>query len=177
MNLLTAIAIGYVAFGSAYLYLQVRSEAWPPPGIEPPDLLVPAIFVGVLAATCVPAWFAVRRLGSVTGVTVGLLAAIVFGAVFLGWQIAEVVAAPFGHSEHVYGSLFYVISIFHLLNVFVAAMTSAIAILWTGRARDPRRAGLAVRVSALWWSFVAWMWVGTFAVLYLAPYVTPELLP
>jgi cytochrome c oxidase subunit I+III len=172
---LAALGTGYGTFGASYLYLFVRADQWPPSGIGLPEVTGPAAALVLPVAAALTSWAPIRR--EPRGPAMGILAALVLGAFFLGWQSLAILGAPFSHDIHAYGSLFHSISIFHGLNVLLAISISLVAFIWHRRRLDPRRAGVAIRIAALWWTFTALMSVWVFAVLYLTPNVASGLLP
>lgn len=160
-------------FGAAlasYYYLRSIAPTWPPPGIEPPDLLVGGIATTVLLSSSVPVWWAERsaRRGSDVGSRVGLAIGTLLGLVFLGIELSEWAAAPFAPDTNVYGSLYFTLTGLHglhlILGVFVLAFLQLR--LWSGRL-EPE----AIRTGALYWHAVDAVWVAIFLTVYVSPHV------
>lgn len=154
----------------AYLYVRARSTSeWPPDGVRPPELALPAVLTVVLVASSVPAQLAGREAhaGRWRRVPVLLLATGASGLVFLGLQAVEYART----SEHLtprtnaYGSLQYTITGFHGAHVAlgVGLLLWAAARCWR---RPPRPA--VVESVVLYWHFVDAVWLVILAVLYLS---------
>jgi heme/copper-type cytochrome/quinol oxidase subunit 3 len=96
---------------ASYFYLRFKAVAWPPAGVEPPDVVVPIVLAAVLVSTSVPmqlAQAAVRRerLGATRAF---LLLALLVQAGYLGVQIARFVDSldRFTPQQNAYGSIYY----------------------------------------------------------------------
>lgn len=60
-----------------------------------------------------------------------LLIGIVLGAIFVGIQLKEWHDHPYGLTTHLYGSLYFTITGFHLMHVLVGLILLAFLTLWT----------------------------------------------
>lgn len=165
-----ASLFGYLLF--AYFYLQAQSsEAWPPDGA--PKLTIPLINTAILLGSSVLVWLGEsgikrnrRRVG-----TAWLCAAIVAGIVFVGVQLHEWQGKAYGLGSHVYGSLYFTITGFHLLHVVVGLIVLAFLALWCMLGYQDKRWHAALGIGALYWHFVDAVWLAVFSALYLSPYV------
>jgi heme/copper-type cytochrome/quinol oxidase subunit 3 len=159
----------FIALLSAYLYIQAKAVQFPPNGIEPPQLLLPAIGTGLLVASSVAAYFAQTSIqqGSQGRGAFLLLGVIGLGAAFAAIQIFEYTRIPFLPQENAYTSLFFTITGIHLVYVLVGLGLLTFVALWTGfRYVDGQRIGYLQNVLLLW-HFVVAAWLLIFGVLYL----------
>src|SRR5438045_3869958 len=88
--LLTQAAL-FGALLASFFFLRLNASTWPIGGLKPPALVIPGINTVLLAAGSLCLWWAehsIRR-GGVERLKLGLVAAFVFGAAFLGLQIFD----------------------------------------------------------------------------------------
>ena len=91
------------------------------------------------------------------------------GLVFLASQMTEYFSLPFGLTENIYASTFYVVTGFHGLHVTLGVIMIMI-VWWQARAEDGRVARgdhFPVEAAELYWHFVDGIWVILFVILYL----------
>jgi heme/copper-type cytochrome/quinol oxidase subunit 3 len=158
---------------ASYFYLRFRAPAWPPGGIDPPELLVPTINTAILLSSSLPMYWADAgiRHGSQARLVLGLGLSSALGAVFLSVQLFEYARMPFSPQTNVYGSLFFTITGFHGAHVLAGLILSGVTQIraWL-RHFNPRRY-LAVETTALYWHFVDVVWIFVFASLYVSPHL------
>jgi heme/copper-type cytochrome/quinol oxidase subunit 3 len=81
----------FAAFVGTYYYLRFTAPAWPPDGIDPPKVLVPAILVACLVATSIPmraAWLAARA-GRVAATRLFVLCALVVQCGYFAYELHD----------------------------------------------------------------------------------------
>ncbi|MEX1022003.1 MAG: cytochrome c oxidase subunit I [Dehalococcoidia bacterium] len=182
--LMVTEAVIFGGFTSSYLMIRGDAPAWPLGGIDPPDLLVPALAIGVLVAGSLVVHWADRgmRFGDVRRARAGLAAGAVLGVVFLAMHASQLLRAEFAHDTNAYGSLYYAITIVHgahlaagigmLLWTIARSRIERFALRPEGSAESPADAeapGEAnVRHVALYWHFVTLAGLLMFAVMYLS---------
>jgi cytochrome c oxidase subunit 3 len=157
----------FAALFFAYGVVRVQAPSWPPPTEPPLPRGVPGLNTLVLIASSLVLRRGIaagegRRMGRALAAAIGL------GSVFLAVQIATwTVMAGRGlvPSSGIYGSVFFALTGFHALHVAVGLLALTVVAV---RARTPsNRALRAVRITALFWDFIAVVWV----LMYLAVYV------
>ncbi|KVM58935.1 cytochrome B [Burkholderia gladioli] len=160
---------GYLLF--CYFYLQSQTQAhWPPEG--PPKILMPAVNTVVLLASSVFVWLAERavranrRWRAVTMLAIALALGIAFALV----QLHEWRERPYGPASHLYGSLYFTITGFHLAHVFAGLLMLAALLGWTATRSFDGRRHVALTVGALYWHFVDVVWLFIFGALTLSPW-------
>ena len=165
-----ASLFGYLLF--AYFYLQSQTPAaWPPDGA--PRLTIPLINTGILLGSSILVWLGERmvRRGRARAGAAWLAAGCAAGALFVLIQLHEWQDKPYRLGSHVYGSLYFTITGFHLLHVLVGLAVLATLALWCLTGAQDRQRHTALSAGALYWHFVDAVWLAVFSALYLTPYL------
>ena len=165
-----------VLFGSAlaaYFYLRFRSPAWPPAGIEAPDLTLGWIATAFLVLSSVPVIWGERGIarGQVWRLRLGIAVAMAMALAFLSIQGYEYATADFGYRTSAYGSLFFTITSLHGLHVIGALLIGVYLQARSLAGHFDEDHHLAVQTGALYWHFVDLVWIAIFASLYLSAHV------
>ena len=171
--LLGAWVMLFAALFLAYGVVRVQANEWPPFGAPRLPLLVPGVNTLLLLASSVvlrrglararrgdarnacfrPRWS--RRL---------------LGLAFIGAQIASwrsMLARGLLPSSGVYGSVFYALTGFHALHVAGGVVALALLAVHVARGRHRERTPVrALRLTALYWDFVAVVWVAMYVTVY-----------
>lgn len=173
-GLLLLITIESMVFGSlfaSYVYLRLGQPVWPPAGIEPPDLLLPLINTGVLAASSGAVFYAMGGLkkGDMTRLRRWLAGGVALEIVFLAIKLIESSDFGAGWNTHAYWSIHWSINGLHTIHVIVAIIMGAAALVlaWKGHYTRERRVGM--QAVSLYWQFVAAVWLPLLIVLYFVP--------
>ncbi|HLH24424.1 MAG TPA: cytochrome c oxidase subunit 3 [Chloroflexota bacterium] len=157
----------------SYFYARTTAPAWPPVGIDKPDLTLPAPMTGLLLLSSVAMWWGERgiRQGSRGQLMAGLAISFALGGTFLALQGIEYSHKTFSLQTNVYGSLFFTITGFHGAHVLAGLIMSAVVQLraWLGHFSAQRH--LAVQNMGIYWHFVDVIWLAVFASLYLSPHL------
>ncbi|MGK8205967.1 cytochrome c oxidase subunit I [Burkholderia cenocepacia] len=160
---------GYLLF--CYFYLQSQSAApWPPEGM--PKIGLAAANTVVLLSSSVFVWLAERavRAGRRPRAVAALAVALALGIAFALVQLHEWRDHPYGPTAHLYGSLYFTITGFHLAHVVAGLVILALLAGWTAAGFFDRRRRVALTVGALYWHFVDFVWLFIFTALYVSPY-------
>lgn len=161
----------FFTFMSGYFYLAVVSPPWPPPGVEPPDLLLPVINTGVLITSTLVLLWGTRglRAGNLKRFKIGVGVAALLEGVFFTIKMVVTTGLKFGWSSHAYGSAFATLDRLHSVHVVVAILMAVVveALALQGYFTSERRAG--AEVVNIYWQFVALIWLPVFFVLFLSP--------
>lgn len=160
----------------SYFFLRFRHPEWPPAGIEPPPLALPAVMTIILWSSSLPVHLADRGIkgGSQRRLQGGLLAGFLLGATFLALQVFveyPETLKEFTPQLNVYGSLFFVITGFHGVHVLVGLLLSlwTQARAWAGAFTKDRH--VTVQIFALYWHFVDVVWLFVLLTVYLSPHL------
>lgn len=170
------VTIETVVFSSlimSYFYLRAGAPEWPLGGIEKPDLLLPSINTLVLLISAgAIAWshHGITR-GHTHRLLIGKAVGMVFLAGFLVLKVVEYGGYDYDWRVNAYGSIVWTITGFHVAHVITVLLKSAAiwVLAWKGFFSETRF--LAVEMNALYWYFVALIWVPLYATLYLSHYL------
>lgn len=161
---------GYLLF--SYFYLKAQTvQDWPPQG--PPELAMPGVATVLLLSSSLFVWgcekfLRARRLGWSCA---SMAVAILFGAVFVGIQMYEYAHKGFTPATDLYGSLYFVITGFHMAHVVIGLFILSFLLLWVRLGYFDERRYAALQIGGLYWHFVDAVWIFIFSSLYLSPYV------
>jgi cytochrome c oxidase subunit III len=161
---------GYLLF--SYFYLSSQAEQhWPPEG--PPSLLLPGINTAILVTSSVCVWLSERCLAHKKKweSMMGMLLAIVLGALFVGIQLVEWNNKAYGMTSDLYGSLYFTITGFHMLHVVIGLGILLLLLLWISFRYFDEKRHAALTIGGIYWHFVDVVWLFVFTTLYLFPYM------
>ena len=178
MMLIFTEATFFLILFMSYVYLRFRAGVtWPPDGIHKPDLFKVSIMTPVLVLSSVPAYLAdlgIRR-GNLRRLRLGLMAAIVQGGTFIGlmsWEYIDL-TKEFTPQTNAYGSLFYTITGFHGLHVFVGLCLLSWVLIYSFSGRWSAENHVAVQNVILYWHFVDAVWLFILTIIYFSPHWWP----
>lgn len=169
---LVADASAFASMLAAYYYVEFvdHTPSWPPPGDPLPKLAKASIITAILVASALPLWFADRglRSGSRGRFALGGTLVALCGAAFVAiefWEYAGELSTTYP-SKDAYGSLFYLITGFHVLHIMLAtlAMLGFVVAALVGRMN--RGHHVVVRVFGLFWYVSIVIWVLIYGALY-----------
>ena len=110
----------------SYFYLDFRSRQWPPPGVPAPSVILPFVATGVLVATSVPMWAAVRagRSGRRDRVLALIVLAFVVQCCYLALQILlfRHDLRDFSPRGSAYGSIYFTLLATHHAHVTIGLL-------------------------------------------------------
>jgi len=160
----------FLQFSYYYIALQQPpAAAWPPSGPPAMDLSLPSTLI--LLASSATFWWGEHSIkcGSRLWLTLGLLASLVLGAVFVAIQGLEWSHQHFNYATHIYGSLYFTLTGFHIAHVVVGLVIIAALLAWSllGYFNGARYA--AVSTGGLYWHFVDAVWLTLFFTFYIMP--------
>ncbi len=157
----------------ANFYLRANAPAWPPKGVEKPELLLSGIRSLLLWGSSVPAALAeraahrgdLRRFRAMVGATLGL------AAVFLAGHIQEYIAvsSKLTPTKNTYGSVFFTITGLHAIHLVAGMGVLVYLLVQSTRGRyDPGHPRTAVTCGLMYWHFVDVVWLAVYPSLYLS---------
>ncbi|MGJ0484061.1 MAG: cytochrome c oxidase subunit 3 [Methylomicrobium sp.] len=156
----------------SYFYLGSQTEQpWPPGGL--PGLRIPGINTLLLLSSSGFVWASERWLRnrqphwSLASMGIASL----LGAAFVLIQLNEWQKKPYDMNSHLYGSLYFTITGFHLLHVALGLAILILLLIWIALGYFDHRRYAAVTIGGLYWHFVDVVWLFVFSTLYLLPYL------
>jgi cytochrome c oxidase subunit I+III len=78
---------------------------------------------------------------------------------------------PYGLTAHLYGSLYFTITGFHMAHVVVGLIVLVVMTLWIVLGYLDKRRTAPIKIGGLYWHFVDVVWLFIFTTLYLSPFV------
>jgi len=158
----------FASLFAAFYTLRAQTRPWPPSGVHL-DRLDASIGTGLLALSSLVTALASRALnrGNDRAAHGWLFAAASCAIGFVGISLSDYAKSGFGIASHVYGTLYYTLTGFHLAHV--AAGIALLLGLFFGM-RSPalaadRRAGF--EAISYYWHFVFVVWIGVFASIFV----------
>jgi cytochrome c oxidase subunit III len=175
VGLVVIEAVVFIGGMASYFHLKTVNDAWPPAFIGQPDLLLPTVNTLILLASVIPVWLGVRHMkrGSDRAARIGLPIAMFMLLVFLGLKIYEYAGNDWGVTSHAYGSIVMLMTGLHMAHVAAVGLKSGVILQYIHSGRiDPDRA-VPLEANAVYYYFVAGIWIPLFATIYLAPHLLP----
>jgi cytochrome c oxidase subunit III len=175
VGLVVIEAIVFTGAMASYFHLKVVNDAWPPAFIGEPELLLPTLNTLILLLSTIPVWLGVRQMrrGSVRTAMVGMPIAMVMLLVFLGLKVYEYAGHDWGISSHAYGSAVMLMTGLHMAHVGAVILKTAVIIVYLRSRRIEPRRMVPLEANAVYYYFVAGIWVPLYATIYLAPHLIP----
>ena len=157
----------------AYFYYSIQpQQQWVPGGA--PDFTYSAPQSAVILIGCATAWWASRSAsrGEMPQALLALAATAVLGAGFIALQFIEWYSKPFSFASSTYSSIFFTTGGFHLAHVVVGWIIFVLLFVWTALGYFDATRHAPITIGALYWYFLAVVWLAVFFVLYGTPYLT-----
>ncbi|HZU88570.1 MAG TPA: cytochrome c oxidase subunit 3 [Stellaceae bacterium] len=167
-----ASIFAYLCFSYFYFSVQPHSGPWPPGGPPGFTYTVPQTAAIILAAAAM--WWADRAADRAEGgaLLLGQAAGLALGIGFVALQFLDWYDKPFALATDPYASLYYVLTGVHLAHVVLGLIMAMATLLWTGLGYFGRARHVPVTVAALYWCFLAAVWLVVFFTLNITPYLT-----
>lgn len=171
--LVTIESVVFASLIMSYFYLRAGMADWPPGNLGPPDLLLPTANTLVLLASVVPVMWAERavRRGDTRAVVLGKGIGQGLLVIFIVLKIVEYGAYDYDWASHAYGSIVWSITGFHVAHVLAVFVKAAVIVTLASRGYFDASRYAGVQANALYWYFVAAIWIPLYATLYLSHYV------
>lgn len=166
--LLIAEFMLFFGFLSSFFFLRSFMSSWGPPTGRSYDLTLPLINTAVIlvsAGTMYLAFQALRK-DKRRVFENWLLVTMLLGAGFIVGQVFEFAALGFAIQDGAYAGIFLMTIGVHAAHVAIGVLLFMLVSIraWIGLVSAQR--SLAVELCALYWYFVALMWIVIFAILY-----------
>lgn len=170
--LVLALSMLFAASIMGYLVIRSRAAVWPPPGMpQLPSALWISTVIIVISSFTMQAAIRAAKGGRQRALRAGMLLTTLLGVAFLVSQTLNwlaLVAANLTARTNLYGFTFYMLTGLHAAHVVGGVIPLAVvtARAWRGRYSAVFHPG--VRYCAIYWHFLAAVWLVLFVVLVLA---------
>jgi len=136
------------------------------------NVLFGGIITVVLVASSFTSQFGVfaAERGDVFGLRKWFTVTIALGVIFLGlvaYEWAEMATHGVTPQASVYGSVFYIITGFHMLHVTAGILAFVVVLLRVAKSKFTPAQATAAMVTSYYWHFVDAIWIGVFITIYL----------
>lgn len=168
-------AVVFLGAIASYFHLKIQNPAWPPSGIEDPELLLPTLNTVLLILTAAPAWLAVRgfRRGDTGPARWALPVGMLMLVAFIAIKVYEYSHKPWGATTHAYGSAVMLMTGLHIAHVSAVVLKTAVVYTYIRGGRiEPRRMA-PLEANAVYWYFVILIWLPLYTTIYLSPHLLP----
>jgi len=155
----------YLLFSYYYLAAQIPTR-WPPGG--PLDAKLSILNTVILLSSSFTLVRAERAAVGGKNPFAWLITTILLGTTFVGIQAAEWTNKAFTPSSDSFGSLYYVITGFHMAHVVVGLLMLCTVLTWLWRADRPDQS-LPIRLASVYWHFVDAVWLAVFFSIFIFP--------
>ena len=157
---------------ATYLYLRSTNLDWPPSTVPKPDLVMPTINTVMLLLSCIAAFVidheSIKK--NMFSIRIGQMVSLVVGFVFLYIQYAIIVPnLGYKWSDHAYGSIVWTIIGLHTLHMIAATGETALLFIYGLFKPVLKKHLLDFRCTAVYWYFVALVWVPFYFVIFVEP--------
>ncbi len=117
------------------------------------------------------AWWASRSaaLGRTLPVLIALALTVLLGAAFIALELLDWYDKPFSFASSAYSSIYFAITGFHLAHVVAGWIIFVLLFVWTAAGYFNPVRHVPIRIGALYWYFLAVVWLAVFFVLYGTP--------
>jgi len=168
----------FVAFFWAYFHFALFPEhvsgattaIWPPAGIktfDPFDLPFLNTMI-LLLSGCTVTWAHHALLNNDRkGLIQGLALTVALGVMFSGFQAKEYIIAPFGFTDGIYPSVFYLATGFHGFHVMVGTIFLAVCLFRSMAGHFTPQKHFGFEAAAWYWHFVDVVWLFLFVSIYI----------
>ena len=167
-----AAIFAFLQFSYYYIAVQQTLGTWPPPN-GTPELTLSLPNTIILILSSVVLWWGERAIkrGERTKHLVGLGVAFLLGAIFVAVQLLEWRDKPFTYASSSYGSLFFIITGFHMAHVIAGLIMLFFLFVWSAMGYFDSRRNAPVTIGAFYWHFVDVVWICVFFSLYVTPHL------
>ena len=157
---------------AVYIYLKTANIDWPPATVPNPDLKLSTINAAMLLLSVLVMLVADRGAlrDSIRAIRTGLGVCIVAGIAFIAIRAQAMTTLGFKWSTHAYGSVVWTMIGLHSFHMIAATSEVTLLFVYTFLRPVTKKQLLDVRATAVYWYFVALIWVPFYFTIYVVPY-------
>jgi cytochrome c oxidase subunit III len=161
----------------SYFYLRMNFTHWPPVRSDvslyrtDPDLGFATANLLLLIASCVPMFMVDRaclRMNTVT-VRIGMAIMVLTGLGTIALRFLEFSGLKFRWDDNAYSAIIWTILGMHLLHLITGTAENLLMMLWVWLKGLDTRHARDVRVGAVYWYWIAAIWIPIYAIVYFGP--------
>lgn len=162
-------SILFSSFIFSYLYDRTASPAWPPPGVERPDVYLIAVNSIVLFGSGVTMHFAMEgwRCAHRTRFVGFIIATILLGCTFLSGQVYEYTHLHDTWAGSTFGAFFFTLTGMHGFHVLIGVFFLFTVMMQALRGTYTTEHHTGLTQATLYWHFVDVIWVALFFLFYV----------
>jgi cytochrome c oxidase subunit 3 len=166
-----ASIFAYLFFSYFYYSIQPQAE-WVPGRHE--DFTYSAPETAVMLIGCATAWWAIRaaRRNERLPLLLALALTMLLAAAFIALGLADWLDKPYTFSDSAYSAIYFTTTGLHLAHVAAGWIIFLMLLIWSALGYFDAFRHAPIAIGALYWYFLAAVWLGVFFVLYITPYLT-----
>ena len=165
-----SFAAFFWAFFDSSLFPRVDPAVWPPEGVETFDPwglpLINTVILVTSSFTVTLAHHALVR-GSQKGTVNWLIVTVVLGVAFTALQAFEYAHAPFGFTDGIYSSTFFMATGFHGAHVIIGTTFLLVCLFRAMKGHFKPEQHFGFEAAAWYWHFVDVVWLFLFSCVYI----------
>ncbi|MEE8188913.1 MAG: cytochrome c oxidase subunit 3 [Kiloniellales bacterium] len=157
-------------FNASLFPVEATGFQWPPEGVTVFDpWSVPLLNTLILLTSGVTVTWAHHELreGNQKGTVRALIATVALGIAFTGFQAYEYAGAPFGFTEGIYPSTFFMATGFHGFHVIIGTIFLTVCLFRAAKGHFTPDHHFGFEAAAWYWHFVDVVWLFLFTCIYL----------
>ena len=161
----------------SYFYLRMNFADWPPVRSDvslyrtDPDLGFATANLLLLIVSCVPMFLVDRaclRMNTFT-VRIGMAVMVLIGLGTIALRFFEFSGLKFRWDDNAYSAVIWTILGMHLLHLITGTAENLLMTLWVWLKGLDTRHARDVRVGAVYWYWIAAIWIPLYAIVYFGP--------
>lgn len=163
----------FVMLMATFIYLRMRNLDWPPATVPRPDMLLPTVNFILILLVAVPAFVADRAAlrDDVRLAQIGFGLCILAGIAILAIRAINLANLGYKWSDHAYGSIVWVAIGFHTFHTLSATCETSLLVVYSLVRPIEKKQRLDIRCTAVYWYFVALMWIPFYFFVYVQPWM------
>jgi len=156
-----------------YFYIRLNVDVWPPPGIQLPHELLPAIELALLIASCAGSYIAseAAKKNDRGGIIGGMVLNVVLALAALALRAAAWHSWNFRWDSGAYGSITWAILFLHTLDVVADLIFTLALVFFAAFGAYGPRVRLGVHVDSVVWYFLVAIWIPLYVTVYWGPHI------
>lgn len=163
----------FIIMIAMYFYIRLSMDMWPPPGIQLPHELLPAICTILLIASCAGSYLAseAAKRDDRRGMIVGLVLNLVLAFAAMGCRAISWYQWNFTWRSTAYGSITWGILFLHTLDVAADLLFTLVLLIIIALGKHGPRQRLGVHVNSIVWYFLVAIWIPLYVTVFWGPHL------